>query len=109
MHARPGCRQLDAAGCLTKRSNSRASSAVQQALDSLSRNELAACVDASSCVAGAQTADGHYINTEDTDCEQCKADLYLYSVVSRSQPGRACCPEHAGLLEQPLTLLYRCP
>ena len=57
--------------------------------------------------AGAQTAEGHFTNTEDTDCEQCKADLYLFSIVSHAQPGRACCPEHAGLLEQPLTLLYR--
>ena len=57
--------------------------------------------------AGACNAAGHLVNTEDKDCEQCKADLYLFSVVSPSEPGRAVCPEHAALLQGPLKLLYR--
>ena len=57
--------------------------------------------------AGACNATGHLVNTEDKDCEQCKADLYLFSVVSPAEPGRAVCPEHAALLNGPLKLLYR--
>ena len=60
------------------------------------------------CCAGACSADGQLVNTEDKDCEQCKADLYLFSVVSAAEPGRCVCPEHAALLKGPLKLLYRC-
>ena len=57
--------------------------------------------------AGACNAQGQLVNTEDKDCEQCKADLYLFSVISHAEEGRVVCPEHAALLKGPLKLLYR--
>lgn len=52
-----------------------------------------------------------YTNTEDTDCEQCKCDLYLSAIISPQCPGKAACPEHASCLPCPPSswiLLYRC-
>lgn len=50
------------------------------------------------------------MDTEETDCEECKCDLYLFAVVSPMRPGRATCPEHAAVLNLPhhqMILLYR--
>eukprot|EP00775_Hariotina_reticulata_P011303 gene11303-11453_t len=61
-------------------------------------------------VAGQRDAVGMLTDTAQTDCEVCKADLWLYSVVSSSAPGRAVCPEHAaalGAAPGSCTLLFR--
>ena len=61
--------------------------------------------------AGAVGNDGVHTNTEDTDCDVCKGDLFLAAVVSLAAPGRAVCPEHASTLPGPQArrhLLYRC-
>ncbi|KAK9803314.1 hypothetical protein WJX73_000542 [Symbiochloris irregularis] len=58
----------------------------------------------------AKDEQGMYTNTEDTDCEQCKCDLYLSAIISPACPGKAACPEHASCLPCPPStwvLLYR--
>ena len=60
--------------------------------------------------AGAKNERGMHTDTEETDCEECKCDLYLFAVVSPMRPGRATCPEHAAVLNLPhhqMILLYR--
>lgn len=60
--------------------------------------------------AGDKDAEGVFTNTEDIDCEVCKGDLHLFSVVSPTCPGKATCPEHVSALECPtkaMCLLYR--
>lgn len=60
--------------------------------------------------AASKDEQGMYINTEDTDCEQCKCDLYLSAIVSSACPGKAACPEHASCLPcapSSWILLYR--
>lgn len=37
-----------------------------------------------------------HTSTVDCDCEVCKGDLYLCSVVSSKRPGKAVCSEHAA-------------
>ncbi|MEW5303579.1 MAG: hypothetical protein WDW36_006258 [Sanguina aurantia] len=57
-----------------------------------------------------EDADGNFTNTDDKDCERCKCDLFLSSVVSPLLPGKAVCPEHAAALGVPVetcTLLLR--
>lgn len=57
-----------------------------------------------------EDADGNYTNTDDKDCEWCKCDLFLSSVVSPLLPGKAVCPEHVAALGVPVetcTLLLR--
>ncbi|KAK9825321.1 hypothetical protein WJX74_009284 [Apatococcus lobatus] len=59
---------------------------------------------------GAKNERGMHTDTEETDCEECKCDLYLFAVVSPMRPGRATCPEHAAVLNLPhhqMILLYR--
>lgn len=59
---------------------------------------------------GAKNERGMHTDTEETDCEECKCDLYLFAVVSPMRPGRATCPEHAAVLSLPhhqMILLYR--
>lgn len=50
---------------------------------------------------------GLHTNTFDVDCDVCKADLYLSSVISRQAPGRAVCPEHTSYLPEPRIMLVR--
>lgn len=48
--------------------------------------------------AGDLDAIGVHTNTEDTDCKECKCDLWMSAIVSKACPGDTCCPEHAAHL-----------
>jgi len=61
-------------------------------------------------VPGQRDAAGVLTDTAEADCEVCKADLWLSSVVSSTAPGRAVCAEHAAALGADpgsCTLLFR--
>lgn len=64
----------------------------------------------SSCAEAEYDARGLHTDTGDCDCEVCKCDLFLSSVVSERCPGRCVCPEHTSALGIPgseCKLLYR--
>ena len=53
---------------------------------------------------------GLHTNTEDMDCLDCKCDLWMTAVISKSHPDRLFCPEHASSLRTPpedWIVLYR--
>eukprot|EP00891_Asterochloris_glomerata_P005677 jgi/Astpho2/5677/Aster-02919 len=59
---------------------------------------------------GAKDEAGLHINTEETDCEVCKCDLWLNAIISPACPGKATCSEHAAALpcaKEEQILLYR--
>ena len=61
-------------------------------------------------IAGAKDEAGLHFNTEETDCEVCKCDLWLNAIISPACPGKATCSEHAAALpcaKEEQILLYR--
>jgi hypothetical protein len=59
----------------------------------------------------ARGPDGLFSSTADCDCQVCKCDLFLSSVITPSKPDACVCPEHVAALGVPMDqciLLQRC-